>query len=136
MHKTRFLRKLICRKNYSALHLEDTMSAKAILNGPIENSIRKKLETILKPLYCNVINESYMHNVPKGSETHFKVVVVSEKFNKKLLIERHRMIHELLQVELQEGVHALSIVAKTPEQWEASSKIVTTSPTCRGGFGK
>ena len=28
-----------------------------------------------------VINESYMHNVPKGSETHFKVVVVSEQFN-------------------------------------------------------
>ena len=27
-----------------------------------------------------VINESYMHNVPKGSETHFKVVVVSGKF--------------------------------------------------------
>ena len=28
-----------------------------------------------------VINESYMHNVPKGSETHFKVVVVSPEFN-------------------------------------------------------
>ena len=28
-----------------------------------------------------MINESYMHNVPKGSETHFKVVVVSPEFN-------------------------------------------------------
>lgn len=58
-----------------------------MLNGPIENSIKRKLETVLKPLYCNIINESYMHNVLKGSETHFKVVIVSEKFNKQPLIE-------------------------------------------------
>ncbi|XP_050461736.1 bolA-like protein DDB_G0274169 isoform X2 [Cataglyphis hispanica] len=109
---------------------------KAIFNKPIENSIKKKLETTLRPLYCNVINESYMHNVPKDSETHFKVVIVSEKFNKQPLIERHRIINNLLQEELQGGVHALSIVAKTPEQWEASNKTVTVSPACRGGFGK
>lgn len=60
---------------------------KAIFNKPIENSIKKKLETTLRPLYYNVINESYMHNVPKDSETHFKVVIVSEKFNKQPLIE-------------------------------------------------
>lgn len=135
MSKTRFLQ-LICSKNYSALRLEDMMSGKAMLNGPIESSIKRKLETVLKPLYCNIINESYMHNVPKGSETHFKVVIVSERFNKQPLIERHRMIHELLQVELQGDLHALSIVAKTPEQWEASNKTVTESPICRGGFGK
>ncbi|CAL1678343.1 unnamed protein product [Lasius platythorax] len=135
MHKTRFLRKSIFRKNYSALHQEN-MNSRAMLNGPIENSIKRKLETVLKPLYCNIINESYMHNVPKGSETHFKVVIVSEKFNKQPLIERHRVINELLKVELQGGVHALSIVAKTPEQWETSDKTMTTSPACRGGFGK
>ncbi|XP_029674186.1 bolA-like protein DDB_G0274169 [Formica exsecta] len=134
MYKTKFLRKLIFRKYYSTFHRENMN--KAILNKPIENSIKKKLETTLRPLYCNVINESYMHNVPKDSETHFKVVIVSEKFNKQPLIERHRVINELLQVELQGGVHALSIVAKTPEQWEASNKTVTASPACRGGFGK
>ncbi|XP_070172728.1 bolA-like protein DDB_G0274169 [Polyergus mexicanus] len=134
MYKTKFLRKLIFRKYYSTFHQENMN--KAIPNKPIENSIKKKLETTLRPLYCNVINESYMHNVPKDSETHFKVIIVSEKFNKQPLIERHRVINELLQVELQESVHALSIVAKTPEQWEASNKTVTASPACRGGFGK
>ena len=34
-----------------------------------------------------VMNESYMHNVPKGSETHFKVVVVSPKFEGQPLIK-------------------------------------------------
>lgn len=55
--------------------------------GPVESLIRKKLEVSLKPRYCDVINESYMHNVPKGSETHFKVVIVSDKFDKQPLIK-------------------------------------------------
>ncbi|GAB1868488.1 Protein bolA [Camponotus japonicus] len=134
MYKTRLLKKLIFRKNYSIFHRKD-INSEAMLK-PIENSIKRKLETALRPLYCNIINESYMHNVPKDSETHFKVVIVSERFNNQPLIGRHRIINELLQVELQESVHALSIVAKTPEQWEASNKTVTASPACRGGFGK
>ncbi|KAL0129386.1 hypothetical protein PUN28_004230 [Cardiocondyla obscurior] len=111
------------------------MSSCDISNGPVESSIRGKLEAALRPLHCDVINESYMHNVPKNAETHFKVVVVSEKFDKLPLIKRHRMINQLLQEELQGGVHALSIVAKTPEQWETSN-TVAASPACRGGFGK
>lgn len=51
-----------------------------IENNPVENSIRKKLVNSLNPSHIEVINESYMHNVPKGSETHFKVVVVSDTF--------------------------------------------------------
>lgn len=134
MYKTKLLRILIFRKNYNTFHRED-INSKAMLK-PIENSIKRKLEIALRPLYCNIINESYMHNVPDGSETHFKVVIVSERFNNQPLIQRHRVINELLQMELQGGVHALSIVAKTPEQWEASNKTVTASPACRGGFGK
>lgn len=46
------------------------------------------------------------------------------------------MINDLLQDELASGVHALSIVAKTPAQWEKEDKDVEPSPTCLGGFGK
>lgn len=49
--------------------------------GAVESSIRSKLTTELAAKHLNVINESYMHNVPKGAETHFKVVVVSDKFD-------------------------------------------------------
>ena len=64
--------------------------------GPVSRVIQEKLTGQFKPLHLEVsretgrmcvqyilqvINESYMHNVPKGSETHFKVVVVSEQFN-------------------------------------------------------
>ncbi|XP_028044087.1 bolA-like protein DDB_G0274169 isoform X2 [Bombyx mandarina] len=105
-------------------------------SGIVESTIRNKLLTILESKHVQVINESYMHNVPKGAETHFKVVVVSEKFDGLPLIKRHRLVNELLAEELQNGVHALSIVAKTPKQWEESDKLVENSPNCRGGFGK
>ncbi|XP_038222900.1 bolA-like protein DDB_G0274169 [Zerene cesonia] len=106
------------------------------MSGAVANTIKTKLETALQTKHLEVINESYMHNVPKNSETHFKVVVVSDKFDGLPLIKRHRLINDILKEELQSGVHALSIIAKTPEQWDKSDKIVDSSPNCRGGFGK
>lgn len=51
------------------------------MTNPVEKSIQNKLTEKLEPSHLEIINESYMHNVPKGAETHFKVVVVSEKFS-------------------------------------------------------
>ncbi|XP_064641530.1 bolA-like protein DDB_G0274169 [Lineus longissimus] len=104
--------------------------------NPVETSIREKLSLELQPVHLDVMNESYMHNVPKGSESHFKVVVVSEKFTGLPLIKRHRLVNHVLQEELEKTVHALSITAKTPEQWENSNQTVHKSPPCRGGAGK
>ena len=55
--------------------------------NPIECAIREALNDNLKPTHCEIINESYMHNVPKGSETHFKVLVVSDAFDNLPLIK-------------------------------------------------
>ncbi|ESO89079.1 hypothetical protein LOTGIDRAFT_154157 [Lottia gigantea] len=102
---------------------------------PVETSIRNKLSEIFKPSYLEVNNESYMHSVPKGSETHFKVVVVSDKFENLPLIKRHRLVNETLKEELDSGVHALSMVTKTLKQWEDSGQKVGKSPPCMGGAG-
>nr|SVE94640.1 EOG090X0K4K [Simocephalus serrulatus] len=112
------------------------MTSMPIDNKPMEKSIREKLIQRFSPEHLDIINESYMHNVPKGSETHFKVVVVSEKFENTSLLQRHRLVNEMLQEELKNGVHALSIVAKTPSQWENSTKVTEKSPACKGGFGR
>lgn len=65
-------------------------------NNPIQLSIKKKLIDSLNPSYIEVINESYMHNVPKGSETHFKVIVVSDLFKDKPLIKvKSNEIHDI-----------------------------------------
>ena len=63
----------------------------------------------LQPTHLEVINESNMHNVPRGSETHFKVVVVSSAFEDLSLIKRHRSVNDVLKSELDGPVHALSI---------------------------
>eukprot|EP00730_Choanoeca_flexa_P017787 TRINITY_DN8600_c0_g1_i3.p1 TRINITY_DN8600_c0_g1~~TRINITY_DN8600_c0_g1_i3.p1 ORF type:complete len:116 (+),score=5.10 TRINITY_DN8600_c0_g1_i3:1-348(+) len=57
------------------------MTTEAAEHGPVGTSIVNKLKEKFQPNHLQVINESYMHNVPKGSETHFKVVVVSDQFS-------------------------------------------------------
>ncbi|KAF5273017.1 hypothetical protein FQR65_LT04759 [Abscondita terminalis] len=104
-------------------------------NTPIEDAIRHKLSSSLNATHLEIVNESYMHNVPKTAETHFKVLVVSEKFNGLSLLKRHRLVNDLLKTEFENGIHALSIVAKTPDQFLSSDKI-KPSPPCLGGFGK
>jgi len=100
--------------------------------GPVGQKIVEKLTRALSPVHLEVLNESHMHSVPKNSETHFKVVCVSKEFEGKNLVENHRTVNKLLKEELDSGVHALSLVLRTPAQWEASS-AVPASPTCRGG---
>ena len=55
-------------------------------SGPITSSIETKLTEAFKPIHLDIINESYMHNVPKGSETHFKVLTLCWKRNKHIAL--------------------------------------------------
>lgn len=103
------------------------------MENPVQNQIENKLRVAIKPSHLQVINESYKHNVPRGSETHFKVVVVADTFEGMPLIKRHRLIMDTLKQELDGGVHALSIHAKTPQQWSSSGGVVADSPPCLGG---
>ena len=98
----------------------------------IQESIRAKLQTI-SPQYLEVVNESGGHNVPAGSETHFKVVVVADVFDGERLINRHRQINALLADELAGGVHALAIHAYTAAEWTQRFGAVPASPACQGG---
>jgi BolA-like protein 1 len=110
--------------------------------GPLEQTIRDKLAAAFHPVvHLDVLNESHLHNVPRHSETHFKVIVVSAAFDGISILQRHRKINEALADELQRkgGIHALSIVAKTLAQWEemvrSGTAAVEPSPKCRGGDG-
>ena len=122
--------------------------------GPIGRAIESKLIAAFSPVHhMEVRNESHMHNVPKGSETHFKVIVVSDKFSSLATpVGRHRLVNDVLKDD-ESGklpVHALSIVAMTPDKWQrrlskeggsgnnnSSDAVVVVgpSPNCRGGDG-
>ncbi len=98
----------------------------------IEEDITEKLKNALSPQHLEVINESHMHNVPPGSESHFKVIAVSEKFEAKMLVARHRLINKALEEELQGAIHALSLHTMTPSEW-AKKGAAPDSPPCMGG---
>jgi len=100
--------------------------------GPIGQIVRKKLTEKFSPSYLDIINESYMHSVPKGSETHFKVIVISNLFQGQSHLQKHRSVQACLENEMKNGIHALSIVAKTDAEW-AKDDTVVKSPSCMGG---
>lgn len=98
-----------------------------------QERIEHKLGSELTPVHLAVENESRMHNVPPGSETHFKVLVVSAGFDGLSLVDRHRRVQDLLRDELRSGLHALTIRALTPAQWEQEGAAGFQSPPCLGG---
>jgi BolA protein len=98
-----------------------------------KSTIEQKLRDSLSPLHLEVQNESHMHNVPEGSESHFKIVAASKAFEGKTLLARHRMINQLLSHELANGIHALTMHTMTPEEWLQKGASVPDSPPCMGG---
>ena len=103
--------------------------------GIIEGNITTKLVDELVPTHIVGTNESYKHNVPKDSETHFHVLIVSDSFlDCKGLIHRHRLVNKILAYELANGVHALSITAKTTQEYTKmmgnNAEAGTGTPNC------
>jgi len=99
----------------------------------IQESIERKITQSLTPAHLEVINESYMHNVPPGSESHFKVIVVTDEFDGLNRVRRHQRVNGILEKELRENIHALSMQTMTPGEWSASGGRVMASPDCHGG---
>jgi BolA protein len=108
-----------------------TTSALKIVMKPIESSIHAKLSVSFQPEYLQVTDESHMHSVPPGSESHFKVVLSAAIFAGKRQVQRHQAVYACLAQELQDGVHALALHTYTPEEW--ASAQVPESPQCLGG---
>lgn len=99
----------------------------------VSETMQLKLTQGLSPLHLEVVNESHTHNVPDGSESHFKVLVVAEAFDGQTLLSRHRAVNALLAQELAGPVHALAIHAHTPDEWFERGGKVPESPPCLGG---
>lgn len=99
----------------------------------VQKTIENKLASRFITDFLSVENESHHHAVAANSETHFKVTLVSAGFEGVRLIDRHRMVNELLAEELAGSVHALSIHAYTPLQWSEKNQLSPDSPDCMGG---
>lgn len=98
----------------------------------IQERIKEKLQQAFEPIHLEVVNESYMHNVPAGSASHFKVVIVSEQFEGVRLIGRHRAVNNVLAEELANNIHALAMHTYTESEWRNLFDGAPSSPACRG----
>lgn len=99
----------------------------------VQQDIEAKITASLAPAHLEVLNESHMHSVPPDSETHFRLVVVSDRFEGQPLVKRHQAVNRILAAELEGSVHALSMQTLTPAEWERSGGRTTPSPPCLGG---
>ena len=79
------------------------------LRESLQEQITARLDSRFELQHLEVINESGGHNVPSGSETHFKVVLVTPEFEGLRLLQRHRLVNETLAQQLAGGVHALAV---------------------------
>jgi len=99
----------------------------------MHQTIETKIHDAIGPAHLEVMNESHMHNVPPGSESHFKLVIVSDTFEGMPRVRRHQQINSLLASELNGGIHALSMQTLTPAEWSARGGEIMASPQCLGG---
>jgi BolA family transcriptional regulator, general stress-responsive regulator len=92
-----------------------------------------QIETLLvqtfAPKHFSVENESHMHSSGAGAETHFRVVLVTDAFEGKSLVARHRLVNEVLKPVFAGGLHALSVIPKTVQEYATTGEL-PKSPAC------
>ena len=100
------------------------------INKTVETAIRNKIEEVFAPSFLRLENESYKHSVPKGSESHFLAVIVSQKFESLNRVKRHQLVYSELKAEL-ETVHAFSMKTLTFDE-AAEQGVLHETPDCKG----
>lgn len=98
--------------------------------APIQSALQQAMQS-LAPEVLELVNESHMHSVPPGSESHFKAVVVSQQFAGLNAVKRHQRVYSSLG-DLMTKIHALALHTYTPGEWAARQQA-PASPNCLGG---
>lgn len=102
----------------------------------VAEAIERKVRGALPVAHLELENESHRHNVPADSETHFKLVLVSDAFQGQMPVRRHQAVYQALDDEMKGPVHALALHLFTPDEWRDQGGDVADSPDCRGGDGR
>ena len=99
----------------------------------VQQDIELQLAQDFVPEFLDVANESHQHSVPANSETHFKVVLVSQRFEGLRKVARHQQVYAALAAQLAGPVHALALHTYTIAEWQARQEAAPESPECHGG---
>jgi BolA family transcriptional regulator, general stress-responsive regulator len=88
----------------------------------VPQEIRQRL-AVLQPEAIDIEDESARHAGhagAKGGGGHFRLRVVSAAFEGKPTLARHRMVYDALDELMRRDIHALSVSALTPEEFQLS----------------
>merc|ERR1719160_1465895 len=111
------------------LEVRRLFAARASYRGPVQEFVEATITSSdLQPEHLEVVNESHGKIT---DESHFHVFVVSKGFEGKRLIQRHRLVNDLLMKDGSLPFHSLRITPRTPDQW-AKDKAVPAAPKCTG----
>ena len=86
--------------------------------------IEERLRRALEPQALQINDDSAAHVGHAGAREgggHFTVLIVSQHFTGKALLQRHRLVYAALQELMPAEIHALSIKAFTPEEFQSST---------------
>ena len=94
------------------------------------------LTQAFSPTLLRVVDDSARHaghaGAQPGGETHYNVLLVSEAFRGMSRVARSRAVHAALEAEFAGGMHALSLMLRTPEEAASrSSRRANSSVWCR-----
>ena len=82
--------------------------------------IEAALQAAFQPTELAVYDESAMHAGHAGArpagETHYSVLMVAESLGGKTRVARSREVHALLAAEFGQGLHALALTLRTPDE--------------------
>jgi BolA protein len=77
------------------------------------------LQAALAPLECRIEDDSALHAGHAGAASgggHYRLRLVSSRFEGQSRISRHRLVYDALQEMMQLEIHALAITALTPAE--------------------
>lgn len=80
--------------------------------------IREALERRFAPIALEIMDDSAAHAGHAGAREggHFRVMLVSDAFRGHSSIQRHRLVYAAVSELMAGEIHALNIVARTPEE--------------------
>ncbi|MCM8534403.1 MAG: BolA family transcriptional regulator [Lentisphaeraceae bacterium] len=88
-----------------------------------EKEIQDILTRDFQPQLLEIIDESHLHaghmGAVEGVSTHFRVKIVSEKFEGVPKIKQHKLVYKALEEQLNGDVHALALNTIKKSKWEA-----------------
>ena len=88
------------------------------MNESVMVQMRSALERALAPSSIEIVDDSARHAGHPGARggSHFKVTLVADAFRGRSPLERHRLVYAAIAPLMRGAVHALNIVARSPEE--------------------